>query len=185
MQLEMAGSRMEPNLISPKKDGTSPNHEQETASSSTTRHLEILLKPPTKMKRALSTMGLIQSGDLRVVPVIAIDFSLANLTFEDNTCMHSTNPNKPNDYRDLLQMFTQSYANVLNLPIFGYGAKTSPLAAKNSPLFPLSRSIRNPFTPNQTVMLDQMYSDCLSMLELAVPVNLTPMLQFFKQIGEH
>jgi hypothetical protein len=75
-----------------------------SATSSTTKHLEVLLKPPTKMKRALSTFGFVQSGDLRVVPMIAIDFSLGNLTFEDNTCMHSTNPNKPNDYRDLLQM---------------------------------------------------------------------------------
>jgi hypothetical protein len=52
-------------------------------------------------------------------------------------------------------------------------------------MFPLSRSIRNPFTPNHNTTLDQAYSDCLSMLELSVPVNLTPLFTFFKQLGEH
>lgn len=143
------------------------------------------MKPPISMKRPLSTIGLIQSGDLRVVPMIAVDFSLGNLTFEENTCLHSTNPNKPNDYRDLLQMLAGCYANILNLPIFGFGAKTSPYSTKTCPMFPLSRSIRNPFTPNHSQTLDQAYSDCLSMLELSVPVNLTPLFTFFKQLGEH
>jgi hypothetical protein len=82
-------------------------------------------------------------------------------------------------------MLSQSYANILNLPIFGYGAKTSPFSTKTCPMFPLSRSIRNPFTPNHQSVLDQGYSDCLSMLELSVPVNLTPMLNFFKSLGVH
>ena len=29
-------------------------------------------------------------GNLQVLPIIAIDFSLANLTFLDDKCMHST-----------------------------------------------------------------------------------------------
>jgi len=88
------------------------------------------------------------------VPIVAIDFSLGNLTFGEDSCLHSTNPNKPNDYRDLLHMVSNAYQNILNLPIFGYGAKTSPFATKSSSLFPLSRSIRNPFTPNHTPTLD-------------------------------
>jgi len=82
-------------------------------------------------------------------------------------------------------MIAGSYANILNLPIFGYGAKTSPYSTKTCQMFPVSRSIRNPFTPNQNQTLDQAYSDCLSMLELSVPVNLTPLFSFFKQLGEH
>jgi len=31
----------------------------------------------------------IVSGDLRVVPIIAIDFSLGNLTFSRQNCLHS------------------------------------------------------------------------------------------------
>ena len=119
-----------------------------------------------------------------MVPIIAIDFSLGNLTFEDNTCMHSTNPLKPNEYREVLKAIAHSYQNILNLPIFGFGAKTNSFSTKTCPMFPLSRSIRNPFTPNEQSTLDQTYSDCLSMLELSVPVNLTPMVSFFKKLGQ-
>ena len=143
------------------------------------------VRAPAKLERPLSTVGLIQSGDLRVVPLVGIDFSLGNLTFEDNTVLHSTNPNKPNDYRSLLRMLSHSYRNILNLPIFGYGSKTSTFSNKTSHLFPLSRSIRNPFTPNDESSIDQTYSDCLSTLELSVPVNLTPLMNFFKKLGEH
>lgn len=96
--------------------------------------------------------------------------------------MHSTNPLKPNEYRELLKSIAHSYQNILNLPIFGFGAKTSTFSTKTCPMFPLSRSIRNPFTPNEQSTLDQTYSDCLSMLELSVPVNLSPMVNFFKKI---
>ena len=33
--------------------------------------------------------------------------------------------------------------------------------------------------------LDQTYSDCLSTLELSVPVNLTPLVTFVKKLGMH
>jgi len=122
---------------------------------------------------------------LRVVPIIGIDFSLGNLTFEENTVMHSTNPSKPNDYRSLLRMLSHAYRNVLNLPIFGFGSKTNPISNKTSHLFPLSRSIRNPFTPNDETSIDQAYSDCLSTIEISVPVNLTPLTSFFKKLGQH
>lgn len=119
------------------------------------------------------------------MPLVCIDFSLGNLTFEDNTVLHSTNPSKPNEYRSLLRMLSHAYRNILNLPIFGYGSKTSPFSSKTCHLFPLSRSIRNPFTPNDENSIDQTYSDCLSTLELSVPVNLTPLMSFFKKLGEH
>jgi hypothetical protein len=80
--------------------------------------------------------------------MIAIDFSMGNITFDSAMNLHSTNHKKPNDYRNLIKMIASTYGNILNLPIFGYGAKTSKFSSKASELFPLSRSIRNPFTPN-------------------------------------
>lgn len=67
----------------------------------------------------------IKTGDLRVVPIIAIDFSMGNLTFGEDLSLHNTDPRVPNDYRDLLAMIGESYANVTNLAIFGFGAKTA------------------------------------------------------------
>jgi len=130
---------------------STPNY---SMSSSHVAERELLMSTPFKMERSKSVLEFIQSGDLRVVPIIGIDFSLGNLTHKETHCLHSTNPSKQNDYRDLLQMVSQSYANVLNLPIFGFGAKTSPYSPQTSSLFPLSRSLRNPFTPNNLNLVD-------------------------------
>lgn len=113
------------------------------------------------LKRPISVVSCIQSGDLRVVPIMAIDFSMGNLTFSDDINLHSTNPDRPNDYRDLVKLIASSYANVTNLPIFGFGAKTSKYSTKATGMFPLTRSIRNPFTPNDDETLMKTYTDCL------------------------
>jgi len=77
-------------------------------------------------------------------------------------------------------MISDSYANVTNLAIFGYGAKTSHLCKKSTPMFPLSRSIRNPFTPNDKDAIDEVYFNCLKSLEMSVPINLNTLVTFFK-----
>ena len=84
-----------------------------------------------------------------------------NLTFSDDINLHSTNPDRPNDYRDLIKLIASSYANVTNLPIFGFGAKTSKYSSKATGMFPITRSIRNPFTPNDDETLMKTYTDCL------------------------
>lgn len=36
---------------------------------------------------------------LNLVPIVAVDFSLANLTFDENQyCIHTLKPGAPNDY---------------------------------------------------------------------------------------
>jgi hypothetical protein len=78
-----------------------------------------------------------------------------------------------------------SYHNVSNLPMFGYGAKTSKLSTKPAPIFPISRSIRDPFTPNDDETIDISYQAILEQIEMTLPVNLNPLLMFFKQLGVH
>lgn len=69
-----------------------------------------------------SILKQVTSVDLRVCPMIAIDFSTTN----QNEKRHSQDVQEPNEYREILQSLATSYGNVLNLPVFGYGAKTSP-----------------------------------------------------------
>lgn len=83
------------------------------------------------------------------MPIVAIDFSMANMTFNENLSLHSTKPEKQNDYRDLLNTICYSYSNVLQMPIFGYGAKTISRAATSASLIPLSIDLRNPFVSNE------------------------------------
>ena len=82
-------------------------------------------------------------------------------------------------------MVSSSYGNILNIPIFGFGAKTTPYASQASPIFPLSRSLRNPFTPNESNVIDNSYTECLNALELSVPVNVSPIIEFVLSLGKN
>jgi len=119
-----------------------------------------------------------------VSPLIAIDFSLANLTFQADQCLHSSKLDKPNDYRDILQLICDSYSNNLNIPIFGYAAKTSKLAPDQADLFPLSKDLRNPFISNNVEAIDEAYSSCLKDIELSTPIKLNPLLNMIKRLGQ-
>jgi len=59
-----------------------------------------------------------------------------------------------------------------DLPVFGSGAKTSRFCKKATPLFPMSRNIRNPFITNDKSSLEDAYYDCLASLEMSIPINL-------------
>lgn len=63
---------------------------------------------------------------------------MANLTFENDGCMHSSKEDKPNDYRSIIKMICDTYSNTLTIPMFGYSAKTNKLAPNPCDLFPLS-----------------------------------------------
>lgn len=81
-------------------------------------------------------------------------------------------------------MICYSYSNVLHLPIFGYGAKTISRSTTSASFFPLSSDLRNPFVSNEVDVINQQYTDCLKKLELAIPVKLSPLFQFIKNIGQ-
>ena len=100
-----------------------------------------------------------------MIPIIAVDFSVSNITLDLCNNLHSSNPLNKNDYRDLLQMLAKSYENILNLPIFGYSAKTAKNNSKVANFFPISRNIRNPFTSNHPEALLETYNECSHVLE--------------------
>ena len=145
-----------------------------TPISSVKGEVKVVFFGQPQLVRPVSVVSCIQSNDLRVIPIIALDFSLGNLTFEEDLSLHNADPKVPNDYRDIVKMIAQNYANVTNLAIFGYGAKTITTQKKSSLMFPLTRNIRNPFTPNHPDVIDSVYSNCLHSLEMSVPITLTP-----------
>jgi len=74
----------------------------------------------------MSLLKTISDGDLRVVPILALDFSLNNMSGRYGN-MHIKDTTKRNDYLDLIKLICRSFENITNLPMFGYGAKTSQL----------------------------------------------------------
>lgn len=105
---------------------------------------------------------------------------MANLTFDEDLSTHKTDRSLENDYSDILQMIGESHSNITNLSVFGFGAKTSAHSKKSTPMFPLTRNIRNPFVPNQPDLLKETYHDCLDTLEMSLPVHLDPLFGFIK-----
>ena len=80
-------------------------------------------------------------------------------------------------------MICDSYQNILNIPIFGYSAKTFKAAQRGASLFPLSRDLKNPFVSNNEQILNEVYTDCLKGLELSTPIHLTPLFNLMKILG--
>lgn len=115
---------------------------------------------------------------IHVSPIIHIDFSLANLTFQSNgTSIHTPNFKKANQYRDLLEKIClDMYSNELFIPIFGYGAKTFKGSSETCHVFPLSRNMSNPLVPNQGEIIHDTYAECLNQIKLDVPVKMNPTL---------
>lgn len=71
-----------------------------------------------------------------------------------------------------------------NFPVFGYGAKTFNKAQNSSDFFPLSLDLRNPFIANHYKVLDEQYTNCLKKLQISVPVKLSPIVSFTKELGK-
>jgi len=47
---------------------------------------------------------------LNLVPIVAVDFSLANLTFDENCyCIHTLKPGAPNDYIEALKHVVKAF----------------------------------------------------------------------------
>lgn len=65
-------------------------------------------------------------NNLNIVPIIAVDYSLANLTFDERGyCLHSLKPGQPNDYIDVLKLVYESFQKFSEFSLaFGFGART-------------------------------------------------------------
>ncbi len=62
---------------------------------------------------------------LNIVPVVAVDFSLSNLTFDEQRCIHSLKKDQQNDYVDTLKSIGRAYTRFSKFYLgYGFGAKT-------------------------------------------------------------
>lgn len=78
------------------------------------------------LRNHFTFFDLIIKNDLNIVPVIAVDYSLANLTFDENQyCIHTLKPGAPNDYVDALKRISGCYKNFSKFMLaYGFGART-------------------------------------------------------------
>ena len=92
------------------------------------------LTGPLNFDSSLISLLELVPNQIHVAPFIAMDFSMANLTFTGREIStHTQDLRKANQYRDILHMMSSRiYSGELYLPVFGYGAKTFPASAETA-----------------------------------------------------
>lgn len=103
------------------------------------------------IKQHYTFMDLYTKNSLNIVPIIGVDFSLANLTFDDaQHCIHTVKEDKPNDYVSALQAVTRAYNYFSRFNLtYGFGASTFLKGDHPAcPLFSLTGDFLDPFVAN-------------------------------------
>ena len=112
---------------------------------------------------------------LEIVPIVGIDFSMSNLTFDARTCIHSVNEDNPNEYRNLLSAVSKAYRLISPTSLFyGFGANSVTKITEVSDLFVGTGDLLNPIV--MTDNLEKEYYQCLKRVELNLPVKLSKLI---------
>ncbi len=74
-----------------------------------TQQIGVITLRNIQCKKRTSFVDLISNNMLEIVPIVAVDFSMSNLTFDDRKCIHSVNEDNMNEYRDLLIAISKAY----------------------------------------------------------------------------
>lgn len=121
-------------------------------------------------------MNLIADNLLEIVPLIGVDYSMANLTFDERKCIHTVNEDRPNEYRDLMQAITKSFKLISPSSLFyGFGANSVRQITEVSDLFVGSGDLLNPVV--MTDNLEREYYAALRRVELNLPVKMASVIE--------
>jgi hypothetical protein len=108
---------------------------------------------------------------LEIVPIVAVDFSMSNLTFDDRKCIHTVNEDNQNEYRDLISSVSRAFRQISSSTLFyGFGANSVKTKTEVSDLFIGTGDLLNPVV--MTDHLEQAYYQCLKKVELNLPVHI-------------
>ena len=136
------------------------------------------------IRQHYSFMDLYIKNSINIVPIIGVDFSMANLTFDDAQnflILHSLKNGAPNDYIDCLKSVQKSFYHFYRFMLaYGFGARTWPNVGKPSQpastLFSLTGSFMDPFISTETRLVN-CYEKTLKAIELALPVIYQKIIQ--------
>ena len=127
-------------------------------------------------RRRTSFLNLVADSVVQIVPMVGIDFSMSNLTFDERKSIHSNNEDRPNEYRDLLQAVSKAFKLIAPSALFyGFGANSVMKVTEVSDLFAGTGDLLNPI-----VMIDNLekeYYAALRRVELNLPVKHSSLIQ--------
>jgi len=112
---------------------------------------------------------------LELIPMVGIDYSMSNLTFDDRKCLHSINEDNKNEYRDLMSCVSKAYKQMSPSTLFyGFGANSVPHITEVSDLFSGTGDLLNSIV--MTDHLEQSYYQCLKNVEINLPVHFSSVI---------
>lgn len=121
---------------------------------------------------------------MEVVPLIGIDYSMSNLTFDARKCIHSVNEDRPNEYRNLLSALSKAYKLISPTSLFyGFGGNSVTKVTEVSDLFVGTGDLLNPIV--MTDNLEKEYYSCLRRCELSAPVKFSRLIAKAVEFAEH
>mmetsp|Transcript_23292 Transcript_23292/g.31123 ORF Transcript_23292/g.31123 Transcript_23292/m.31123 type:complete len:133 (+) Transcript_23292:1425-1823(+) len=120
---------------------------------------------------------------VEIVPLMGIDFSMANLTFDEAKCLHSINQDKPSVYRNMLQAISKSFKLISPTSLFyGFGANSVMKVTEVSDCFVGTGDLLNPIV--MTDNLEHEYNECLKRVELNLPVKFAGLIRKAVEFAE-
>lgn len=116
---------------------------------------------------------------LNVVPIVGVDYSLANLTFDEGQyCIHTLKEGAPNDYISALKGVIRSFTPYSKFKLaYGFGARTIPGEGPACNLFSMTGDYNDPFIDTESEIINS-YSGTIKSVRLALPVNYSKIIRF-------
>ena len=124
------------------------------------------------LRNFYSFLDLHVKNGLNLVPIVAVDYSLANLTFNENCyCIHTLKPGVPNDYIDALKKINRSFKFFSKFMLgYGFGARTVDGEGPACNLFSMTGDFMDPFVIGEEELLNS-YAGTIKTVKLGLPVQ--------------
>lgn len=139
------------------------------------------------IKQHYTFMDLYIKNSLNIVPIIGVDYSLANLTFDDTQhCIHTVKEDKPNDYVSCLNAVNKAYSYFSRFNLsYGFGASTFLKGDHPAcPIFSMTGDFQSPFVSGSNTELNKNYYSTLKSVKLGLPVLYKEILKFVCDLAE-
>lgn len=122
---------------------------------------------------------------LNLIPIVAVDYSLANLTFDENQyCIHTLKQGSPNDYIDALRRIGRSFKYFSRFMLsYGMGARTVAGEGPACNLFATTGDFMDPFVENEDELLNS-YVGSIRSVKLALPIYFRDIIKLVCDIAQ-
>jgi hypothetical protein len=138
------------------------------------------------IKSHYSFMDLYSKHGINIVPIVAVDYSLANLTFnQQQYTIHTLKENTPNDYIDCLGSIGKAFHHFNRFMLsYGFGAKTvMDPSMPTSNVFATSGDFKKPFAKNGEELINN-YKSTLKNVTLSLPAVQSDIVKFVCDLAE-